>query len=285
MFDAAISGIPSGGAYALIGVTVVLLYRMTGTLNFAAGVTGAFGAFTVVIVNGAGAGLGVAVLAGVVVGGLVSGLLGVVAAFLFSDHDEITRSVVTIAMAIGLFAVAFRIFGDQPRAFPPLFRGSSITVGSVVLPTSNLVSAVVAVGLAVAIKAMLTRTRLGLRYQALSVRAATAEGLGVPVRGLLVGAWAFSGAVAAFALALAAPTRQADMTSLGLLVIPAFAAALLGGFRSFTWTAVGGLTLGVFEALVIRVAPLATYRGALPFVVIVALLLWTQRQAIWDEAR
>ncbi|NOY55649.1 MAG: branched-chain amino acid ABC transporter permease [Actinobacteria bacterium] len=285
MFDAAISGIPSGGAYALIGVTVVLLYRMTGTLNFAAAVTGAFGAFTVVAINGAGVGLGVAVLVGMIVGGIVSGLLGVVAAFLFSDHDEISRSVVTIAMAIGLFAVAFRIFGDQPRAFPPLFGGSNITVGGVVLPTSNLVSAALALGLAVGINAVLTRTRLGLKYQALSVRAATAEGLGVPVRGLLVGAWAFSGFVAAFALTLAAPTRQADMTSLGLLVIPAFAAALIGGFRSFTWIAVGGITLGVFEALVIRVRPLATYRSALPFVVIVALLLWTQRRAIWDEAR
>lgn len=285
MFDAAVSGIPSGGAYALIGVTVVLLYRMAGTLNFAAAVSGAFGAFTVVTVVDAGAGLVVAVVAGLLVGAAVSAALGVIAATLFSDHDEVSRSVVTIAMAVGLFAVGFRLFGDQPRSFPLLFGGSSVRIGNVVVPASNLVSVLLAIGLALAINAMLTRTRLGLQYQALSVRAATAEGLGVPVRALLVGAWAFSGLISAFALILAAPTRQADMTSLGLMVLPAFAAALIGRFSSFTWTAVGGISLGIFEALIVRVSSLANYRGAIPFVVIIVLLLWIQRQAIWDEAR
>lgn len=285
MFDAAVSGIPSGGAYALIGVTVVLLYRMAGTLNFTAAVTGAFGAFTVVTVVDAGGSLLAAVFAGMIVGATTSGLLGVIAAGLFSDHDEITRSVVTIAMAMGLFAVAFRLFGDQPRSFPPLFGSSSLTVGAVVVPASNLVSVVLAVGLAIAISAMLDRTRLGLRYQALSFRASTAEALGVPVRSLLIAAWAFSGLVSAFALSLAAPTRQADMTSLGLMVLPAFAAALIGRFSSFTWTAIGGLALGVFEALTIRISAVAAYRGAIPFVVIVVLLLWTQRRALWDEVR
>lgn len=285
MFDAAVSGIPSGGAYALIGVTVVLLYRMAGTLNFTAAVTGAFGAFTVVTVVDAGGGLLIAVLAGMIVGATASGLLGVIAAGLFSDHDEITRSVVTIAMAMGLFAIAFRLFGDQPRSFPPLFGGSSVTLGSVVVPASNVASVVLALGLAFGIAALLNRTRLGLRYQALSFRASTAEALGVPVRSLLIGAWVFSGLVSAFALSLAAPTRQADMTSLGLMVLPAFAAALVGRFTSFSWTAIGGLVLGVFEALAIRVSAISAYRGAIPFVVIVVLLLWTQRRALWDEVR
>ncbi|HEC10914.1 MAG TPA: branched-chain amino acid ABC transporter permease [Acidimicrobiales bacterium] len=285
MIDAALSGLPSGAAYALLGVAVVLLYRMAGVLNFSIAVFGAFGAFIMVSLFERGLPFGLAIAVGVLAGLALSAAMGAVMAALFPDTDPITRSVVTIGMAISLFAVAFRIFGDRPRSFPPLFPSVSYTVSGVSLKLSGMVALGLASVLAFAIWLFLRRTRIGVQVAAMSTRSTTAELLGIPVRSYTVAIWALAGAIATMAPILAAPTRQADFTSLGLLVVPALAAALLGSFHSLGLTVVAGLGIGVLEAMAVRWPAVSTWRTTLPFFVILVVLLWRQRGEVWDEAR
>jgi len=285
VLDAALSGLPSGGAYALVGVAVVLLYRLAGVMSIAVSVFGAFGAFVMVASFDQGLPLGVAVLVGLAAGAVLSAAMGVLTAWRFPDSDAITRSVVTIGMAITLLAVAFRVFGDTPRSFPPLFPGSSFTVSGVVVSATNVLAVLLAVSLGVGLWVLLRSTRVGLRMMAMSDRPVTAELLGIPLGVYTVSVWATSGAAATAAAILAAPTRQADFTSLSLLVVPGLAAALLGAFRSFGLTVAAGLGIGVLEAMAVRWDAVSTYRNALPFLVILIVLLWSQRGEVWDEAR
>lgn len=112
-----------------------------------------------------------------------------------------------------------------------------------------------------------------------------AELLGVPVRRLALAVWGISGIVTTLALMLIAPLRSPDFGSLSLLVVPAFAAALVGAFSSFRAALVGGISIGVIEGLASGFVGLNQYRAAVPFLVILAVLLWSQRGARWDEAR
>ena len=73
--------------------------------------------------------------------------------------------------------------------------------------------------------------------------------------------------------------------SLSLLVVPALAAALIGAFRSFRAALLGGLMIGIVEGLVSGLDAFSQYRSTVPFLVILAVLLWSQRGARWDEAR
>ncbi len=285
MLDSALSGLPSGGAYALVGVAVVLLYRLAGVMSIAVSVFGAFGAFVMVASFDRGLSLGLAVPLGIVAGAVLSAAMGLVMAWLFPDSDAITRSVVTIGMAITLLAVSSRLFGDTPRSFPPLFPGSSFTVSGVVVTATNVLAVVLAIVLAGALWLLLHSTRIGVRMMAMSSRPVSAELLGVPLGLYTVAVWATGGAVATIAPILAAPTRQADFTSLSLLVVPGLAAALLGAFRSFTLTVLAGLGIGVLEALAVRWEAISTYRNALPFLVILVVLMWAQRAEVWDDAR
>lgn len=285
MLDAAVSGLPAGGAYALVGVAVVLLYRLAGVMNIAVGAFGAFGAYVMVSMFDDGLALGPALMIGIVAGAMASAVMGVVMAWMFPDAEPIRRSAVTIAMAIAMLALGFRVFGDTPRSFPPLFPGSSVEVGNVVLKAANLISLGLAIVLAGFLWLLLRYTRIGIRMAAMSSRPVSAELLGIPTRAYTVIVWGIGGAVATIAMVLAAPTRAADFPSLALLVLPGLASALLGAFHSFGLTVAAGIAIGVVEGAAIRLDTVADYRGTFPFVLIVVVLMWSQRSEVWDESR
>jgi len=285
MLDAAISGLPSGGAYALVGIAVVLMYRLAGVMNIAVGAFGAFGAYVMVSAFESGFPLLAAVGIGVAAGAAVSALMGILMAWLFPDAEPILRSAVTIAMTIAMLSLGFRVFGDAPRSFPALFPGSSVEVSSVVVRASSLIALGLAVTLAALLWFVLRHTRIGIRMAAMSTRPVTAELLGIPIRIYTVVVWGVGGAVASIALILAAPTRSADFPSLALLVVPGLAAALLGAFRSFGLTAAAGIGIGVIEGSAVRLETISNYRGTFPFILIVVVLMWSQRSEVWDESR
>lgn len=285
MLDAAISGLPSGGAYALVGVAVVLMYRLAGVMNISVAAFGAFGAYVMISLVEDGLPLALAVGLGMVAGAAISAVMGIVMAWLFPDAEPILRSAVTIAMTIAMLSLGFRVFGDAPRSFPALFPDSSVEVSSVVIGASNLMSIGLAMTLAGALWFILRHTRVGVRMAAMSSRPVTAELLGIPIRTYTVLVWGVGGAVTTIALILAAPTRSADFPSLALLVVPGLAAALLGAFRSFGLTVVAGITIGVIEGAAIRLDSISSYRGTFPFVLIAVVLMWSQRSEVWDESR
>lgn len=285
MIPSALAGLAAGGAYALLGVCVVLLYRMVGVLNFSAAAVGALGVYAALAFSDAGLGYWGGALAGLAVGGLASALIGLVMARWFFESTLATRSTVTIALLIGLLGLAHRVFGDAPRAVPSVFPNASVAALGVVVPADALLAVALALGLAALVGLLLNRTTLGVRLRALSERPTTAELLGIPARPLAVLVWAAAGVLATLAVLVIAPTRPADFGSLAFLVLPAMASALLGLFRSFAATVAGGLAVGLLEGLATAFDAVAPYRSLLPFLVVLAALLWTQRREVWDAAR
>ncbi len=66
--------------------------------------------------------------------------------------------------------------------------------------------------------------------------------------------------------------------SLTFMVIPAIAAAIAGRLRSLGATVVGGLAIGIVEAVGTPFPAVAAYRSAAPFVIAVVAMLWLQRR-------
>jgi len=285
MLQASVAGLLAGGAYAMVGVCIVLLYRMTGVLNISQAAVGAFGTMVLLELLEAGAGFGIALLAGVLAAATLAGLLGALVARFYSDSSAEVRTVLSTAVLVGLMAIGFRLFGNDPRTVPSLLPGTGLTVAGVVISSNALVLLVLAVGLALVVGRLLTSTRLGILLRAVSSRPVTAEMLGVRVGWLSVGVWATVGAITAIAVTGIAPTRPSNFLSLSLLVMPAMAAALLGGLRSLGGTVAGGLLIGVVEGAATAISQVSQYRQILPFVVILGCLLWSQREEVWDAAR
>jgi branched-chain amino acid transport system permease protein len=285
MLQASVAGLLAGGAYAIVGVCVVLLYRTTGVLNVAQAAIGAFGTLIMLDLLERGLGFGAALLAGVLAAAAIAALLGWIIARFYADSTAQVRTIVTVAVLVGLLAVGFRLFGNDPRTVPSLLPGAGLQVAGVVVSANAVGILVLAVVIAAGVGMLLHRSRLGVRLRAISGRPVTAEMLGVPVTALAVAVWAVMGAVTAVAITAVAPTRPSNYLSLSLLVMPAMAAALLGGLRHLGGAAAGGVLIGVLEGAGTSIRQFSEYRQVLPFLVVVASLLWLQRREVWDATR
>lgn len=285
MIQSAITGLIAGATFALLGVCLVMMYRMVRVVNFAIAAIGALGAYVAIVLSGNGWSYVPAAAMAALAGAGASAICGLVMSGWFSRAEVDRRSVVSVAIFIAILTIGSHIFGSNPRFIPSLLPGDTLKIGGVVITWASILLALSAVGLAFGVQTFLKRTRLGVRLRAMSERPQTAELLGVPALWLAIGVWAFTGAIAALCVLVVAPTRASDFTSMGLLVLPALGGAAVGLLRS-TWGAVaGGIGLGLLEGLLGNWSSVSSYQDALPLLVIVAVLVWSQRREVWDAPR
>ena len=98
MINQAVAGLAAGGAYALLGVCLVLSYRVGAVVNFSQSFVGTFAAYVMVWLFGGGFGQWQAIAIGIAVGAAIGAMQGAVMARWFSEANELVRSTVTIAM-------------------------------------------------------------------------------------------------------------------------------------------------------------------------------------------
>ncbi|HWV84838.1 MAG TPA: branched-chain amino acid ABC transporter permease [Capillimicrobium sp.] len=285
MLQSTVAGLTSGGAYALLGVCAVLMYRMVGVVHFAQAAVATFGTLVAAELFHDGTPIAAAAAIGVAIGAGLSLLLGAVMAIWFAQAPIEVRSTVAIAMLLGLLTVGSRLFSGSPREMPDPFPGAAFRIGDAVVTTSALVVIAFTVALAAGVGLLLARTRFGVLVRALSERPVTAELLGIRVRALSVAVWTGVGAAATFGVFVVAPTRPSDFTSLSLLILPGLAAALIGLFRHVWVALTGGLAIGLAEGLLTHFGSVSAYRQVIPFAVVLVVLLWSQRREVWDVAR
>lgn len=280
-----LAGLVSGGVYAALAVCIVLMYQMLGVVNFALGAMGGLGACTSLLC-GRWFGLGPvpSTLVAVVCGALLGVLLGLLLARYFLEASAELRTTVTIAVTAGLIAVGDRILNGATYSFPNLFSGPSIEILGTGVPVGSLIEVVVALLLAVGVQVFLRTTNLGAQLRAMSERPVTAGLLGIRVRTLTVAVWAFASAVATIAVMVVLPTSTTSFPPMAYLVVYALGAALLGLLRNMVIAAVGGVLIGMLQSIV-QPSAIGRYTDAVPFVVIVLVMVWWRRRDVWSEAR
>jgi branched-chain amino acid transport system permease protein len=286
MIQGALAGLAAGGVYAVLGVCLTLMARLVRVVNFAQAATGMFGAFCAIwLVTIADVPIWLASLIGIVIGGILSALIGLIAATWLSESDTTTRSAMTVGPLLILISLSFVLFGNKPQPFAPIIAGAAFETAGVVISRLTIATVSLAIVVAVAVRLLLARTSIGTQLRALSERPTTAELIGIPSKILSVSVWFATGIISATVIIIVAPSQSNDAISLSMLIVPAAAAALLGGFRRLDLAVVGGLLLGTLSGLVAQIDQVSLIRNFLPFLFIVVLLLWTQRKEVWDAAR
>ncbi|WP_018682935.1 branched-chain amino acid ABC transporter permease [Actinokineospora enzanensis] len=286
MLQGALAGLAAGGLFAVLAVCLTLMSRLVRVVNFAQSATGMFGCYVAVYLSiHMGLPTWAATVVGIVLGSALSALLGWIISTWLAEADIGTRSAVTVAVLLLLISLSFILFGNKPQPFHALLDGPAFTVSGVTVSQVTVVTVVLSIVIAIGCRAVLSKTSFGLELRALSERPTTAELMGIPAKRLSVAVWAATGLLSTLVISIVAPSQSNDATSLAMLVVPASAAALLGGFRRLDLAVIGGLVLGMAQGAVAQVDSLSVVRYFLPFLVIVGLLLWSQRKEVWDAAR
>jgi len=246
-----ISGVAQGCIYGLIALGFVLIYKATETVSFAQGELMMLGAFLgLALMSFAGWPFWAAVLCSVA----AMGLFGVVTerVVIRPILGQPAFSIVMLTFGIGYVArgaiTMIPAIGTETHTLPVPYKDQVWRLGELVLNVEQLVVIGVTVALCAALFALFRYSKIGIAMQASSQNQLAAYYMGIPVQRLNGLVWGLAAAVAAVAGLLLAPITFVH-ANMGFIGLKAFPAAVVGGFGSLPGAIVGGLIIGVVEAL------------------------------------
>src|SRR5438034_2211494 len=173
-------------------------------------------------------------------------------------------------VARGLITMVPNI-GTETHTLPVPYKDQAWNVGALVLNVEQMVVIASTALLSLVLFAMFRYSKLGIAMQASSQNQLAAYYMGIPVRRLNGLVWGLSAGVAALAGLLLAPITFVHV-NMGFIGLKAFPAAVVGGFGSLPGAIVGGLVIGVTEALAGFYLP-EGFKDVAPYVVVLAMLV------------
>ncbi|WP_104054354.1 branched-chain amino acid ABC transporter permease [Arthrobacter sp. 9E16] len=246
-----LGGLALGAVYALVAIGYNIIFISSKTFNFAQAQLMMFGAFIVytgVSVFGLNPVIA-AVLAMIIVAGIAY-LEFVLAIRPVKDQHNVL--VTTLGAAVLLDGSAQLLWGGEPLKVPFFAGDSAIDIfGGRVYPVEIalvLVVAVLVIGFAVYGRVTLT----GLALRGMSEDSEAAQLRGVNVRNLALMTFIFAGALAGLLGVIVGPKTFAVATLGTALALKGFVVLAIGGFGSMPGAAVGGVIVGLTEALAAR---------------------------------
>ena len=267
-------GLGTGAVYALSAIGLVLIYRGSGVLNFAQGAVGMVAAFIYSSLTShygwpKGLALPFSLLVGASIGLVIYGLV----LRRLRRASGLTRVIATIGVLVFLESAVVYIESGNVRIVPSILSSSTVTIAGATVPTDRLILLGIAFVLTVILFLVYRFTTFGLATTAVADDEVGFSGLGRSPDVIAAINWGAGGFLAALAAILIAPTVGLDPVGLTLIVVPAMAAALVGGFSSFLVTFVAGLAIGVVQSVVTSKTTFAGVSTAVPFVAIIGLMV------------
>ena len=247
-----IAGITYGSVYAVAATGLVVTYTTSGIFNFAQGAIGMFLAYVFWQFQvGWGMQTFVALLVTVFVAApLMGAIIERVLMRAIADAPLVAQLVTTVGLMLALMGLAGLIWDPQDtRHINRFFGTSGFHIGETLMPWSRFITIVVGLGLALGLKILLSRTRLGVAMRAVVDNRELAGLNGIRPGRVSMFSWALGSSMAAVAgIFLAEELATLDVQTLTLLILSAFAAAIIGRLKSLPLTFMGGLLIGlVFE--------------------------------------
>ena len=269
-------GLGTGAIYALVSLGLVLVYRGSGVVNFSHGAIALSGAafyyeaeqhVPVVL----------AILAAVLGCGVIGALIQVLVMGPMRGSSPLARLVATLGLlSVGL-EVWRRVY-PNPVA-PDSFLPNDIVNlgGDIRVPESRIYLFIVAVALGLVLWKLYRSTRFGLATAAVAENENVAAAQGWSPGLIATANWALGGALAGLGGAFLFGLLGIEPVSHTLIIIPALAAALLGGFRSYLGTVAAALALGAAQSLALLYIDdtgfTKGFRPAVPLLAIVLVLI------------
>jgi branched-chain amino acid transport system permease protein len=247
-FTFLILGIITGSIYAIAASGLVVTYTTSGIFNFAHGAIGMLMAFVFWQLR---YDWGLPTwLSFVLVVFVIAPAFGVVVERTLmrnlSGASVVTTVVITIGLLVMLIGIAQTVWPqDEPHNVNEFFAGTSVSLGGINISGHQIFSVVAAIGAAIGLYVVLNRTRLGLAMRAVVDDRNLVALNGAPPDRVSMLSWAMGSSLAGLAGVLLAPIVQLEIFTLTLLVINAYAAAMVGRLKSLPGTFIGAIVLGL----------------------------------------
>jgi len=255
VFAFGIIGIVTGAVYAIAATGLVVTYSTSGIFNIAHGAIGMLMAFMYweLRIHRHWPAPVALILVLFVLAPLMGAVIERTLVRRLRGASVAQTLVVTVGLMVFLLGLGQTIWSPQiGREMPAFFgNGSRFKLGSVYVTWHQAITVIAGFAVALLLWLFLSRTRIGIAMRAvvddrnlLSLNGARPDRISML-------AWALGAMLASLAGILLAPALQLNHLVLTLLVVNAYAAAMVGRLRSLPLTFVGGLALGIIESYVI----------------------------------
>ncbi len=253
-----INGIVQGSIYALVALGYTMVYGIMGLINFAHGEVVMIGTMVSITVLGILLGLGVpmglaavlALLAAMLVCMTLGWSLERIAYRPLRNAPRLTPLITAIGMSIVLQNLAMIIWSRNYLSFPPIIEKVSYEVAGAHFSNVQVLIVCLA-GLSMAgLLLLIYRTRLGMAMRATAQNLPVAQLMGVNVNRVIAAAFIIGSAMGALAGFMVGAYYEIAHYQMGFMLgLKAFTAAVLGGIGNLGGAMLGGLLLGIIEAL------------------------------------
>jgi branched-chain amino acid transport system permease protein len=271
-----ITGVSSGSLFAIVALAVVMIYRSTSVLNFAQGEMAMFTTFlswSFMTRMDFWPAFILAIFVAAVLGATLERFV-----LRPVEHAPVLNSLI---VTLGLFTIfnglALYVWGGEPKGFGPfsVFKGEPSCMGEVCIGRTNIGVLVVTVIVMAGLYLLFQRTKIGLAMRATAQNRLASQVVGIPVGRMLTLGWALSAVVGAVAGVLVAQQLSLTTNTMFLVLLYAFAGAVLGGLDSPVGAVVGGVAVGIIKNMASTYVPsdVGSVDVTVAFVVIVIVLM------------
>ena len=255
LFAFIIFGITIGAVYGMVALGISLIYSGLDIVHFAHGEIYMFGAFFGLVMA---KDMSIPYPAALIGAMILAGLMGMLIERVF--YRRLTRSgggytvagmgmiICGFGMSVALMNVAFLIWGADAKPFS-INLGMPLQLGNISIPQSYIITAVISFLLMGMLHFFLKYTKLGLAVRAVAQNKDIAYLMGINVPVFISLIFGLACALAAAAGVLIGPMQSVQVEMGYLMLMKAFAAAVVGGFGSLPGALLGGILVGIFENL------------------------------------
>ena len=255
LFAFIIFGVTIGVVYGMVALGISLIYSGLDIVHFAHGEIYMFGAFFGLVLA---KDMSIPYPAALIGAMILAGLMGMLIERVF--YRRLTRSgggytvagmgmiICGFGMSVALMNVAFLIWGADAKPFS-INLGMPLQISNISIPQSYLLTAVVSFALMGLLHFFLKYTKIGLAVRAVAQNKDIAYLMGINVPIFISLIFGLACALAAAAGVLIGPMQSVQVEMGYLMLMKAFAAAVVGGFGSLPGALLGGILVGIFENL------------------------------------
>lgn len=268
-----INGLSMGSTYAMIALGYTMVYGIAKMLNFAHGdiiMVGGYMIFVTLTATGNP-------LLGLLVAVICCVFLGVgiekVAYKPLRGASPLAVLITAIGVSYLLQSLAQIIFGTAPKMVNVADLGN-LNVAGLTIPVYTLVTLGCSMVIMLILTLFVKYTRIGRAMIAVSEDRGAAQLMGINVNGIIMITFAIGSALAAFAGLFMLMKSPSLTNTLGAMPgIKAFTAAVIGGIGSIPGAMLGGILMGVVEAISLTIPAIAPYTDAIEFIILIIILL------------
>ncbi len=268
-----VTGVTVGSIYAIIALGFVVIYNVTGIINFAQGEFVMLGALIMISLHKSQLPMVVSFIIAVLLTTIIGAGLQKIAIGPAKGASIVTLIIITIGASITIRGVGLIVWGPDPYSLPAFSGDKPMAFGGATIVPQTLwvlgATAVILIGLL----AFFEWTLVGKAVRACAINAAAARLMGISPSLMALLSFALSAGLGAIGGVVIAPTTLATYDMGSMLALKGFVAAIIGGMSSTPGAVAGGFLLGILESLGAGLIS-SGYKDAIAFIVLFLVLFF-----------